>query len=218
MTGAWPWIALAGLGAFHGLNPAMGWLFAVALGLQRQRRAAVLQSLLPIAAGHALSISVVVLLVSALRTFVDLQALQIGSAALLLGFGLYRLLARHRGRFGMQVSAGQLVLWSFLMATAHGAGLMLLPVLLGMPIDGGGLAQHAHVHAFGVLGHTAGDALAAIGIHTLAMLCVAGAVGIIVYQWVGLAFLRRGWINLDLVWVIALMGAGAILLAAAGAQ
>jgi hypothetical protein len=209
VTGAWPWIALAGLGAFHGLNPAMGWLFAVALGLQRQRREAVLQSLVPIAAGHALSISAVVLLVSALRAFIDLKALQIACAMLLIGFGVYRLLARHRGRFGMQVSSAQLVGWSFLMATAHGAGLMLLPVLLGMP------DQHEHAHVMSGVGQTAAGVLAAVGIHTLAMLCVAGTVGIIVYEWVGLAFLRRGWINLDWVWVIALCGAGAILLAMA---
>jgi hypothetical protein len=209
VTGAWSWVALAGLGAFHGLNPAMGWLFAVALGLQRQRRAAVLQSLAPIAAGHALSISAVVLLVSALRAFIDLQALQIACAMLLIGFGIYRLLARHRGRFGMQVTSVQLVGWSFLMATAHGAGLMLLPVLLGMP------EQHAHAHVMSGVGRTATAALAAVGIHTLAMLCVAGTVGIIVYEWLGLAFLRRGWINLDLVWVIALLGAGVILLAMA---
>ena len=216
MTGAWPWIALAGLGAFHGLNPAMGWLFAVALGLQRRRREAVLQSLLPIAAGHALSIAAVVLAVSALRLVVDLQALQVASAVLLIGFGLYRLLARHRGRFGMQVSAGQLVAWSFLMATAHGAGLMLLPVLLGMP-QGGAPGEHAHLHPHVMSAMQQGTvtALLAVGVHTLAMLCVAGAVGISVYQWVGLAFLRRGWINLDLVWVIALLGAGVVLLAMA---
>ena len=183
----------------------MGWLFAVALGLQRQSRAAVLQSLLPIAAGHALSISAVVLLVSALRTFIDLRALQLACAALVIGFGVYRLVARHRGRFGMQVSSAQLVGWSFLMATAHGAGLMLLPVLLGMPVG------HAHVHDTSAAGQTSTGALAAIAVHTSSMLCVAGAVGLIVYEWVGLAFLRRGWINLDLVWAIALVGAGLIL-------
>lgn len=216
MTGAGSWIALAGLGAFHGLNPAMGWLFAVALGLQRQSREAILQALLPIAAGHALSVSVVVLVVSALRVLIDLQALQVACALLLIGFGLYRLLARHRGRFGMQVGARQLVAWSFLMATAHGAGLMLLPVLLGMP-QSGALGEHAHMHAhvLSAMQQSTVIALLAIGVHTLAMLCVAGAVGISVYQWVGLAFLRRGWINLDLVWVIALLGAGLVLLAMA---
>lgn len=213
MTGAWSWITLAGLGAFHGLNPAMGWLFAVALGLQRQRREAVLQALLPIAAGHALSVSAVVLTVSALRVLIDLQALEVASAVLLIGFGLYRLLARHRGRFGMQVGTEQLVAWSFLMATAHGAGFMLIPVLLGMP-QGSFLGEHAHLHGHVMSAMQQGTviALLAVGIHTLAMLCTAGAVGIIVYQWVGLAFLRRGWINLDLIWVIALLGAGIILL------
>ena len=207
----WPWIALAGLGAFHGLNPAMGWLFAVAIGLQRQRREAVLESLVPIALGHALSIGIVIAAVSLLRVLVDRVTLQLTAALLLIGFGLYRLFARHRGRVGMQVTRGQLVLWSFLMATAHGAGLMLLPVLLEMPqgVDAG---EHAHLHHLGALGQTAGTALVAVGVHTLAMLCVAGGVGIAVYQWIGLAFLRRGWINLDFIWIIALVGAGIVLL------
>jgi hypothetical protein len=208
---AWPWIALAGLGAFHGLNPAMGWLFAVALGLQRQRMTAVLQALLPIAAGHALSVGAIVLLASALRAFLDLRTLQLAAAAVLIAVGLYRLLARHRGRFGMQVSALQLGLWSFLMATAHGAGLMLLPILLGAwPATN--LYTHAHSHTMTTLGESTGLAIAAVAVHTGAMLCMAGVVGILVYQWIGLAFLRRGWINLDLVWILALMGAGFVLL------
>ena len=211
MNVVWPWVALAGLGAFHGLNPAMGWLFAVALGLQRGNRAAVLQSLLPIAAGHALSVGMVVLAIGALRAFVDPMILQVGAAIALIGFGLYRLLARHRGRVGMQVSRIQLLVWSFLMATAHGAGLMLIPVLLKMPI-GTARGEHAHMSAMSSLGATTGTSLAAVGIHTLVMLSVAGAVAVAVYEWVGLAFLRRGWFNLDLVWVLVLIGAGFILL------
>jgi hypothetical protein len=211
VSAAWPWVVLAGLGAFHGLNPAMGWLFAVALGLQRGNRAAVLQSLLPIAAGHALSVGMVVLAIGALRAFVDSMILQVGAAVALIGFGLYRLLARHRGRVGMQVDGVQLLLWSFLMATAHGAGLMLVPVLLKMPI-GTGRGEHAHMSAITSLGTAAGTALAAVGIHTLAMLVIAGAVAVAVYEWAGLAFLRRGWINLDLVWVLVLIGVGLILL------
>ncbi len=211
MSGAWPWVALAGLGAFHGLNPAMGWLFAVAIGLQRQRRAAVLEALCPIAAGHALSVGVVVLAVSALRLVVELSALQLVAALSLIGFGLYRLFARHRGRVGMQVSRAQLVGWSFLMATAHGAGLMLLPVLLGFPQDVG-TGGHAHLHDMSAYGQTATMALAAIEVHTLAMLSVAGAIGNADYEWVGLAFLRRGWINLDLIWIFVLVGAGVVLL------
>jgi hypothetical protein len=213
VTPAWPWLALAGLGAFHGVNPAMGWLFAVALGLQRKSRAAVLWSLLPIAAGHALSIALVVAAVGALRAFVDLAVLQVVAAIALIAFGFYRLLARHRARVGMQVGAADLTLWSFLMATAHGAGLMLLPVLLAMPIE---TAHHdpAHMAVAAAVRSSAVTGLAAVAVHTAAMLAVAGVIAVAVYDWVGLAFLRRGWFNLDLVWVLALIGGGAILLVA----
>jgi hypothetical protein len=201
MTEAWPWLALAGLGAFHGLNPAMGWLFAVALGLQRQSMRAVLWSLLPIALGHAFSIALVVVAVAVLQALIDFELLRWGAAPLLIGFGVYRLVGRHRGRGGMQVGFGELVLWSFLMATAHGAGLMIVPVLLHLPVHAGHAA------------HLQPDMdIAAVALHTAAMLAVAGAVAAVVYRWVGLAFLRRGWINVDLIWAIALIAAGAALL------
>jgi len=190
----------------------MGWLFAVALGLQRKSRGAVLWSLLPIAAGHALSVALVICAVGVLRALVDPVVLQIGAAVTLIAFGLYRLFARHRVRVGMQVGAGDLTLWSFLMATAHGAGLMLLPVLLGMPIGIPHHDHHAHFAVASAVGSSAVTALAAVAVHTAVMLAVTGAIAIAVYEWVGLAFLRRGWINLDLVWVLALIGAGAILL------
>jgi hypothetical protein len=203
---AWPWLALAGLGAFHGLNPAMGWLFAVALGLQRQSMRAVLWSLLPIALGHAVSIAAVVAAVAVLQVLIDVRLLQWGAAALLVAFGVYRLAARHRGRGGMQVGFVELALWSFLMATAHGAGLMLIPVLL--TVDTG--VGHA-MHMQGV-GSGIGVSIAAVVVHTIAMLAVTGAIAVVVYRWVGLAFLRRGWINVDLIWSIALIAAGVALL------
>jgi hypothetical protein len=211
---AWPWLALAALGAFHGLNPAMGWLFAVALGLQRRSRAAVWWSLLPIAIGHALSIALIVIAVGVLRAYVDFTILQVCAALTIIAFGLYRLLARHRARVGMQVSSRDLLVWSFLMATAHGAGLMLLPVLLEMPI-GATAHDHAHMVVAAGMGKSVATGLAAVAVHTAAMLIVAGAIAISVYEWIGLAFLRRGWINLDLLWVAALLGAGVYLLVAA---
>src|SRR5881628_204435 len=164
-TELWPWVALAGLGAFHGLNPAMGWLFAVGLGLQRRSRAAVLWSLLPIAVGHALSVATVVVAAGVLRAFVDFAVLRLGAAIAITGFGLYRLVARHRGRAGMQVGSAELTLWSFLMATAHGAGLMLVPVLLHMPI---GTAHHEHAQTATAtsVGSSVATGLAAVGIHT----------------------------------------------------
>jgi hypothetical protein len=211
VTDGWAWTALAGLGAFHGCNPAMGWLFAVARGLQRRSRSALLWSLLPIGLGHALSIAFVVAALAALRALLDLRVLQVAAAGLLVAFGLYRLGARHRARGGMQVGAGDLTLWSFLTATGHGAGLMLLPVLLRMPL---GAAHAAHAPASD-LAPSITLALGAVLIHTLAMLAVAALIAALVYDWVGLAFLRRGWVNLDLLWALALVGAGAILLLAA---
>jgi hypothetical protein len=200
-----------GLGAFHGLNPAMGWLFSVALGLQHKSRIKVLWSLLPIAVGHAVSIAVIVALVASLRRVVELDSLRWTAATVLIAFGLYRLTGRHKPRAGgMQVGFADLTVWSFLMATGHGAGLMLIPVLLRLPI--------ANEHA----AHTRWDGLAvtsdimvaflAVAVHTLAMLAVAGVIAVVVYEWVGLAFLRRGWINLDLLWAGALLAAGALLL------
>jgi hypothetical protein len=203
----WPWLALAGLGAFHGINPAMGWLFVVALGLHRHSRPVVLQALLPIAIGHALAILVVALAVVLLGIVVDQRALRIGAGALLIGWAVYHTLygARHRVRFGMQVGMLGLGAWSFLMASAHGAGLMLVPALIPLCLaasPAGGLSAAA----------SAPVALAAVGVHTLAMLATTGAIAVAVYEWFGVAFLRKGWINLDLIWTIALVATGLILL------
>src|SRR5215468_3519261 len=128
----WWWLGLAGLGAFHGVNPAMGWLFAVALGLHQRSRVVVLTALIPIAVGHALAIAVVVGAVAALGNVVDPRAIRVACGAVLIGWALYHQLygTRHRVRFGMRVGMVGLALWSFLMATAHGAGLMLIPFLL----------------------------------------------------------------------------------------
>ena len=206
VSGAWPWLVLAGLGAFHGLNPAMGWLFAVALGLHRRSRAVVAGALAPIAFGHMLSIAVVVAAVLLLGLVVDQALLRYAAGALLIGWAAWHLLygARHRVRFGMTVGYAGLAAWSFLMASAHGAGLMLIPVVLPMCLaasPSGELTTAALP-----------TALAAVGVHSLAMLTVTATIALVVYQWVGVAFLRRGWLNLDLVWSIALAATGLLLL------
>ncbi len=207
MTGLWPWLTLAGLGAFHGVNPAMGWLFAVALGQHRGSRRVVLLALLPIAAGHAVAVAVVVAAVVALGVLVDQRIIRLAAGALLIAWAIYHALYghRHRVRVGMRTGMAGLALWSFLMATAHGAGLMLVPVLISLCLAA---TPAREITASGSLPVS----LAAIGVHTLAMFVVTGAIAVIVYEWLGLAFLRRGWINLDLLWTTALVGAGAILL------
>ena len=203
-----PWLALAGLGAFHGINPGMGWLFAVALGLHRGSRGVVLASLAPIALGHALSVAAVVLLVVGFGTVVDHRWIEIAGGLALLGWAawLWRYGHRHRVRVGMTTGMAGLFLWSFLMATGHGAGLMLVPVVLPLCLAAG---PGAGLTAAGSLP----VALAAVAVHTASMLAVTGAVAVVVYEWLGVAILRRGWINFDRLWLAALIVAGVILLA-----
>jgi hypothetical protein len=205
----WPWLALVGLGVFHGINPAMGWLFAVALGLHRRSRRIVLLSWIPIAIGHAGAVALVLFVVLTLGLVVDSATLSRAAAAMLLGWALWHAVRGHRQRLriGMQTGLAGLVLWSFLMSSAHGAGLMLIPVLLPLCLSGSPSGQLTASGSLPV-------ALAALGVHTAAMLATITAVSLIVYEWLGLAFLRSGWVNLDLIWLAALGLCGVLLLLA----
>ncbi len=204
----WFWLALVGLGAFHGLNPAMGWLFAVALGLQERRRSAVLKALPPIALGHALSVAIVIAAVAGARLLIPLAAIRWGGGSALMAFGVRRVWrgGRHPRWVGMRVGTRDLVLWSFLMSSAHGAGLMLVPVLLGLPgpthpglgTQSGGSSATLSL----------GAAVAALGVHTLVLFAVMAAVAALVYETLGVDLLHRAWINVDLLWSVALIGAG----------
>ena len=204
-TELWPWLALAGLGLFHGLNPAMGWLFAVALGLHRGSQRVVLLSLVPITLGHAAAVAAVLLAVLALGNVFDHAMLLRVAALVLIGWALWHALYGHqrRVRVGMQTGLVGLVLWSFLMASGHGAGLMLIPAL--QPLCSA--VQPATETTYDVP-----IALAALGVHSAAMLATIAAVSLIVYNWTGVDFLRRGWINVDLIWVAVLATCGVILL------
>ena len=205
-TEIWPWLALAGLGLFHGVNPAMGWLFAVALGLHRGNQRIVLISLVPIALGHAASVAAVLLAVAALGVVVDQTMLMRLAAVVLIAWAAWHALYGHRRRvrIGMQTGLAGLVLWSFLMASAHGAGLMLIPTL--QPLCTSAAAVQA------TAGAALPVALIGLGLHSGVMLATIAAISLIVYQWTGVGFLRRGWINLDLVWIVALAGCGVALL------
>jgi hypothetical protein len=214
MRPLWPWIVLAVLGAFHGLNPAMGWLFAVGLGLQERDERAVRRALVPIALGHAASIAMVVVLIGLLAVVFDPLWMQIGSAVALIGFGAYKLVrGRHPTWVGMRVGFRDLTLWSFLMSTAHGAGLMLAPALLGIAAARTAYAQEDHIAEAGVATSSLGAAASAIAVHSGAMLLVAGAVAIVVYRTFGLRLLRSAWVNLDRSWAVALVTIGALMIA-----
>jgi uncharacterized membrane protein (UPF0136 family) len=219
VNGLWPWLTLFGLGAFHGINPAMGWLFAVGLGLQEQKRAAVLRALPPIVLGHALSIGVIIAAVLLARISVPQLALKIAAAAILFAFGLYRLFrSRHPNWVGMRVGFGDLTLWSFVMASAHGAGLMLVPLFIKTPSQppaqhGGAMALHTHATHLEFANLSTPSLLtSSIAVHTLGYLLVTGLVAIIVYERLGVGILRRAWFNVDVFWMLALMIAGLFIL------
>jgi hypothetical protein len=268
MSTIWPWITLALLGAYHGINPGMGWLFAVSLGLQERSRSAVLRAFAPIAIGHFVSIAAIVAVVVALQFTVRAEILRYAGAAALIAFGIYKLVApmSHPRWVGMRVGARQLALWSFLMATAHGAGLMVVPVVLKInskpaaasvlkltpavliqpaPLDGAkasachtgidtttavidekagmsvvDLKPDAGPSCHAQIGRMAGNggsgmlsAMVGVGLHTLAMFLAMAGIALLVYDRVGLKILRTGWVNLDLVWAVALIGAGLLTLA-----
>jgi len=192
----WDLGAVLALGAFHGINPAMGWLFAAAIGFQARSRRALVAALGPIAVGHAASMGATVLLIDELRVFATETALRFAGAAVLVSFALYRIVRSHRHPrwVGMRLRPWELAFWSFLMSTAHGAGLMLFPVIVGMPAGGGSMVMPTSI--------------AVVLVHTLAMVAVAGVTALVVYQSVGVGILRTGWLNMDRAWSYVL-GAGA---------
>jgi hypothetical protein len=208
MSQTWPWVVLALLGAYHGLNPAMGWLFALALGLQEKRRSAVVGALLPIALGHAASIAVAILLLVLLQQLIPVHVLKWTVAAIIFALGIFRLFrASHPRGAGMRVGGRDLVIWSFLMASAHGAGLMLIPVLLSRPMVA---MHHAMAGAMTENGLPLNGSviLLSILIHTATMLVVAGILALSffeIYDKAGLNILRHTWFNFDFIWAVALL-------------
>ena len=206
----WGWFALFLLGAYHGINPGMGWLFAVALGLQENSKRAVIRSLAPIALGHAIAIGGVLLVAGLVQIVLPLSVVRVAVAGALVGLGAYRIVrSRHSVRVGgMRVGFRDLTIWSFLMASAHGAGLMVLPVVMGLPAVHAAVGHSSHAHQFSDLR----TGLWATLIHTAGYLTLTAAVALVVYCKLGLALLRRAWLNLDLVWAVALICTGIIAL------
>jgi hypothetical protein len=207
----WPWLVLAALGAFHGLNPGMGWLFAVALGMQEKKRAAVWRALPPLAAGHLLAVGAAILIAALADVAVSPRIVRWPVAVLLIGLGIRRFFRHcHARGIGMRAGMGGLTWWSFLMATAHGAGLMVLPVFLGMTTHAAASYPSCHAHA---PSGSAATAFAATFVHGAGYLVVTAAAAWFVFEKVGVGLLRRAWFNLDLLWAGALVITGALTLA-----
>jgi hypothetical protein len=195
------------LGAFHGVNPGMGWLFAVALGLQERRASAVARSLVPMAIGHGLAIASVVTTAALLGAVLPVAAIRAVVAVVLIALGILTLQrSRHPRWVRMQVGFRDLAVWSFLVASAHGAGLMVVPVLVGSGPVAAAAAPSAHAHPSDAAGLLAG--LLATGLHTAAYLATTGLVGWVVYRRLGLSLLRRAWFNFDLAWAVSLIVTG----------
>jgi hypothetical protein len=212
---ALPLVTIALLGAYHGLNPAMGWLFAVGLGMQDRDRRSVVRALPPIAVGHELSIALVAALVVGIGAIADPRPLHVGAALGLIAFGLFRFWKprAHPRWTTMRVSRGELTWWSFLMSSAHGAGFMVAPVLLGIGATETAQADPGPVHDLPAATMTVGQAALAVSVHVAVMLAVMGVVAVLVYEKLGLTFLRKAWINSDQFWAAAFILAGLVTLA-----
>ncbi|HEV8346028.1 MAG TPA: hypothetical protein VGQ16_05615 [Vicinamibacterales bacterium] len=201
------WGMLLFLGAFHGINPGMGWLFAVALGMQENRSAAVWRALLPIGVGHACAVAAAVALGILAGIVLPLHVIRWPIAAILVMLGVQRLVRHRHPRYGsMRIGLVGLTIWSFLVATAHGAGLMVLPVWLRMSATAGGHSAHLHDSP------DLASGLAAIAVHSGSYLLVTAAIAWIVFHKLGVGLLRKAWINLDLIWAVALIASGALTL------
>jgi hypothetical protein len=196
------------LGAFHGINPGMGWLFAVALGMQERRRTAVWRALLPLGAGHALAVAAAVVLALLAGMVVPIRDLRWPVGGVLLALGVSRLISHRHPRWAsMRVGIGGLTLWSFLMASAHGAGLMVAPVFLRMAAVDMQPACHA------MRSSAPAAAVLASGLHAMGYLLVTAVISLLVFEKFGVGVLRKAWFNLDLIWAVALIGTGALTLA-----
>ena len=210
-TPAWLWLFVIASGLYHGANPGMGWPLAVSAGLMERSSRALVAALGPLAAGHLLAMLLVILPFALLVALVDWQRqVQIGASLLVIGFGIFRLVYRRHPRALARIRPTQLGLWSFAVAIAHGAGLMLVPIYLGLcreaDLDNGHIAAGTLINA-----NLGMDVLVSV-VHAAAMIAAGGCLAWLVYRFFGLKFISRSWFNLDTSWAISLILVGAVAL------
>ena len=206
------WLAVVVSGLYHGVNPGMGWPLAVSAGLMERNPRALLAALWALAVGHLLAMFVVILPFSLLIGLVAWQRqIQIGASLLLIGFGLFRLVNRRHPKALARIRPTQLVLWSFIVAIAHGAGLMLVPIYLGICRSAD--FDKGHSAASALMNSSLGLAVIVSVVHTIAMVAAGGFLAWLVYRYLGLKFLSRSWFNLDAIWAVSLILVGAFSLA-----
>ena len=211
MTAASLWLAVVVSGVYHGLNPAMGWPLAVSAGLMGRGRRDLLGALALLALGHLLAMAAILTPFTVLTAIVQWQRdIRIGAALVVIAFGLWLLVHRSHPRFIARIRPTQLALWSFAVAIAHGAGLMLVPIYLG--ICRANELDRGHQAASALIGGNLATAVLVSVVHTAAMIFTGGLIAVLVHAWLGLRFLSRSWFNLDLVWAASLVTVGGIAL------
>jgi len=211
-TPVWLWLAVVASGLYHGASPGMGWPLAVSAGLMERDSRALLAALWPLTAGHLLAMLVVLLPFAALVTLVEWQRqIQTGASLLVIGFGVFRLVDRRHPRALARIRPTQLGLWSFAVAIAHGAGLMLVPIYLGLCREAD--LDKGHAAASTLINTNLGMAALVAIVHAIAMIAAGGCLAWLVYRYLGLKFVSRSWFNLDTVWAVSLVLVGAIALA-----
>jgi hypothetical protein len=203
------WLTVMASGVYHGINPAMGWPLAVSAGLMEKTPRALLAAFMPLSAGHLMAILLVILPFTMLLALVEWQwQIQAGASVLLIGFGMYRLVSRRHPRSLSRIRPTHLALWSCAVAMAHGAGLMLVPIYLGL--CGVGEIDAGHTAARALMNASLGTAVLVGLVHTLAMVSTGAACGWLVYRYLGLGFISRSWFNLDVAWAVSLIAVGII--------
>ncbi|WP_050630142.1 hypothetical protein [Bradyrhizobium viridifuturi] len=211
-TAIWLWLAIIASGLYHGINPGMGWPLAVSAGLMDKSPRAVVGALLPLSTGHLAAMLLVLLPFALLIALAEWQRpIQIAAAIIIIGFGLTRLVIRRHPRALARIPPTRLALWSFAVAIAHGAGLMLLPIYLGLCATSS--AHDGHAAAQRVIDQNLAMALLVALVHTAAMLAAGGLLAWLVYRYLGVKFVARSWFNLETVWAVSLVLVGAAALA-----
>ncbi len=213
------WLAVIALGAYHGLNPGMGWPLAVSNGMWAKRERAVFATFLPLAGGHFLAMAAALLPFALFLAYLDWsQTIRFAAGGMVAAFGVYKLINRRHPRIAARLGPRHLTLWSFLTATAHGAGLMLAPIAIGLCAGASepgssSAADRGHEAMSELMGSGIVTSIAVSGVHTIAMVVAGSAMAWIVYRWAGLKLLRSAWLNLESVWAVSLIVTGLVSLA-----
>ena len=205
-------MAVVASGLYHGVNPGMGWPLAVSAGLMERSSRALVAALWPLTAGHLLAMLVVILPFALLVALVQWQRqIQIGASLLVVGFGIFRFVNRRHPRVLARMRPTQLGLWSFVVAIAHGAGLMLVPIYLGLCRARD--LNRGHEAAGALINANLGMAVLVSVVHSVTMIAAGGILAWLVYRYLGLKFVSQSWFNLDATWASSLVLVGALSLA-----